>query len=216
MAKQSTMSAEIDVDAPIRAVYNQWTQFESFPHFLNAVKEVTQLDDTRTRWVVSVGGVRREFEAEITEQVPDEIIAWASTDGKTHTGSVRFGLAADGGTHVTLDMMWLPETFVEKVGAALDIDERQAAADLQRFKDFIEDRGRETGGWRGEIHDGVPERDAEAMAGGYATGATGSGMGTGIDYSTETPVGDQAVVDDLRSSDPSRTGAPYSEDDDRL
>ena len=160
MAKPSTMSADIDVDAPIRAVYNQWTQFESFPNFLHAVKEVTQLDDTRTRWVVSVGGVRREFEAEITEQVPDRLIAWASVDGTSHTGRVALGPNEDGGTHLDLEMMWLPETFVEKVGAALDVDERQADADLHRFKSFIEERGRETGGWRGEIHDGVPERDA--------------------------------------------------------
>ena len=94
MAKPSTMTAEIDVDAPIQAVYNQWTQFESFPHFLHAVKEVTQIDDARTHWVVSVGGVRREFDAEITEQVPDELIAWASVDGKSHSGSVRFAPAS--------------------------------------------------------------------------------------------------------------------------
>jgi uncharacterized membrane protein len=172
MAKPSTMSADIDVDAPIRAVYNQWTQFESFPSFLNAVKEVTQLDETRTRWVVSVGGVRREFEAEITEQVPDQLIAWASVDGKTHSGRVSFSPNADGGTHLDLEMMWLPETLVEKVGAALDIDERQAEADLQRFRSFIEERGRETGAWRGEVHDGVPERDAGAAGG--LSGAAGT------------------------------------------
>ena len=171
MAKTSTMSADIDVDAPIRPVYNQWTQFESFLSFLHAVKEVTQLDDTRTRWVVSVGGVRREFEAEITEQVPDQLIAWASIDGKTHTGRVAFRPNADGGTHVDLEMMWLPETFVEKVGAALDLDERQAEADLKRFQSFMEERGHETGGWRGEVHDGVTERDAEAMGGGYGAPA---------------------------------------------
>ncbi|WP_461472459.1 SRPBCC family protein [Microbacterium sp. HJ5] len=165
MVKTSTMHADIDVDAPIRAVYNQWTQFESFPHFLHAVKEVTQLDDTRTRWVVSVGGVRREFEAEITEQVPDQLIAWASVDGKSHTGRVAFTPGQDGRTHVDLEMMWLPETFVEKVGAALDLDERQAAADLKRFESFIEERGRETGGWRGEVHDGVSERDSGLTAG---------------------------------------------------
>ena len=156
MTKPSTMTAEIDVDAPIRAVYNQWTQFESFPNFLHAVKEVTQRDDTLTHWVVSVGGVRREFDAEITEQVPDELIAWASVDGKSHSGSVRFAPVSDAITHVSLEMLWLPETVVEKVGAALNLDERQAQMDLERFKSFIEERGRETGGWRGEVHDGVP------------------------------------------------------------
>jgi uncharacterized membrane protein len=157
MTKPSTMTAEIDVDAPIRAVYNQWTQFESFPNFLHAVKEVTQRDATLTHWVVSVGGVRREFDAEITEQVPDELIAWASVDGTTHRGIVRFEPVSAAITGVSLEMLWLPETVVEKVGAALNIDERQAQMDLERFKSFIEERGRETGGWRGEVHDGVPE-----------------------------------------------------------
>jgi len=161
MTKPSTMTAEIDVDAPIRAVYNQWTQFESFPKFLHAVKEVTQHDDATTHWVVSVAGVRREFDAEITEQVPDKLIAWASVDGKSHSGSVRFAPVSDAITHVSLEMLWLPETVVEKVGAALNIDERQAQTDLERFKSFIEERGRETGGWRGEIHDGVPESNPQ-------------------------------------------------------
>ena len=122
MANPSTMTADIDVDAPIQAVYNQWTQFESFPQFLHAVKEVTQTDDARTHWVVSVGPVRREFDAEITEQVPDELIAWASIDGKSHSGSVRFSPAGGAITHVALEMMWLPETFVEKIGAAANIE----------------------------------------------------------------------------------------------
>ncbi len=159
MAKPSTMTAEIDVDAPLAAVYNQWTQFESFPHFLHAVKEVTQQGDAHTHWVVSVGGVRREFDAQITEQVPDELIAWASLDGTSHSGSVRFTPMSDAVTRVALEMLWLPETVVEKVGAALNIDGMQAQTDLERFKSFIEERGRETGGWRGEIHDSVPELD---------------------------------------------------------
>jgi len=162
MAKPSTMTAEIDVDAPLRAVYNQWTQFESFPQFLHAVKEVRQEGDARTHWVVSVAGVRREFDAEITEQVPDQLIAWASVDGTSHSGSVRFTPVSNGITHVALEMLWLPETVVEKVGAALNVDGVQAQTDLERFKSFIEERGRETGGWRGEIHDSVPERDLSA------------------------------------------------------
>lgn len=181
MANPSTMTADIDVDAPIQAVYNQWTQFESFPHFLHAVKEVTQTGDSMTHWVVSIGGVHREFDAEITEQVPDQVVAWASVDGKSHSGSVRFQPSGTG-THVSLEMLWLPETFVEKVGAALNLDERQARMDLDRFKDFIEERGRETGGWRGEIHDGVTEEErsgtgawpmgSTTTAGAAATGST--------------------------------------------
>jgi uncharacterized protein YndB with AHSA1/START domain len=211
--KPSTVTAEIDVDAPIRAVYNQWTQFESFPEFLHAVKEVTQHDDARTHWVVSIGGVRREFEAEITEQVPDEIIAWASIDGKSHTGSVSFGLTEGTGTHVRLEMMWLPETFVERVGAALDLDERQAEMDLRRFKEFIEERGRETGAWRGEIHDGVPEEAGGTLAESYAD-EPGPPMATsalGDDLSD--PVYSD---DDLGTPGYDRPATTYSEGDDRV
>jgi uncharacterized membrane protein len=209
--KPSTMTAEIDVDAPIRAVYNQWTQFESFPEFLHAVKEVTQRDDAATHWVVSIGGVRREFEAEITEQVPDEIIAWASVDGKSHSGSVRFGLGEGTGTHVSLEMMWLPETFVERVGAALDLDERQAEMDLRRFKEFIEERGRETGGWRGEIHDGVPERAGGTTAGSF-TDEPMATSGTGEELASPGYMAD----DDLGVPGYDTPAAPYSEGDDRV
>lgn len=201
MMKPSTVTAEINVDAPIRAVYNQWTQFESFPHFLHAVKEVTQHDDTHTHWEVSIGGVRREFDAEITEQIPDQLIAWASVDGKSHSGSVRFGPNEDGGTQVTLEMMWLPETFVERVGAALDLDERQAEMDLKRFREYIEERGRETGGWRGEIHEGV--------AGGHTAAPQDV-------YSTDEPMSEQDVIDRLAEPPAERPAAPYSEGDDRV
>ena len=166
----STTTASVDVNRPIGTVYNQWTQFESFPHFLHAVKEVTQQDDSRTHWVVSIGGVRREFDAEITEQVPDQLIAWASVDGTSHSGSVRFAPTNDAMTHVALEMMWLPESFVEKVGAALNLDERQAQMDLERFQNFIEERGRETGGWRGEIHDGAAA--AEGTQGAWSADTT--------------------------------------------
>ena len=209
--KPSTMTAEIDVDAPIRAVYNQWTQFESFPEFLHAVKEVTQRDDATTHWVVSIGGVRREFEAEITEQVPDEIIAWASVDGKSHSGSVRFGLNEGTGTHVSLEMMWLPETFVERVGAALDLDERQAEMDLRRFKEFIEERGRETGGWRGEIHDGVPERSGGAAAASLGDEPMAT-SGARDDLGSPGYMAD----DDLGVPGYDTPAAPYSEGDDRV
>lgn len=147
----STVTAETEVDAPLRAVYDQWTQFEEFPRFMSAVERIDQLDDRRTHWVVKIGGVEREFDATITDQVPDDHIAWASHDDKVHTGRVSFAPAGDR-TKVTLEMTWLPETFTEKAGAAVGIDEHAAEKDLDRFKDFIEERGRETGGWRGEIH----------------------------------------------------------------
>jgi uncharacterized membrane protein len=181
MDRISKMNAEIDVDAPIRAVYDQWTQFESFPQFLHAVKDVKQVGDTMTHWVVSVGGVKREFDAEITEQIPDQVVAWTSLDGKSHSGSVRFRPDGDGQTHVTLDMMWLPETFTEKVGAALNIDERQAQLDLARFKDLMEERGGPTGAWRGEVHQGVTEGDRSSDSGGTAADELGYGSGTWSD-----------------------------------
>lgn len=150
----STMNAQIEVDAPVGVVYDQWTQFESFPHFMKAVESVTQLDDTRTHWVVSIGGVEREFDATITDQVPNEHIAWASVDGTTHVGEVSFTSAGDA-TTVTLRMTWQPESLIEKAGAALGFDERQADSDLKHFKKFLEERGAATGGWRGEVHGGT-------------------------------------------------------------
>lgn len=158
----STMNAQIEVDAPVSVVYNQWTQFESFPHFMGAVESVTQLDDTRTRWVTKIGGVEREFDAVITDQVPDEHIAWATEDGTTHVGEVSFTPAGDG-TAITLRMAWQPESFTEKAGAALGLDERQAESDLKKFKEFIEERGAATGGWRGEVHGGTPDSSTPAL-----------------------------------------------------
>jgi uncharacterized protein YndB with AHSA1/START domain len=220
MANPSTMTADIDVDAPVQAVYNQWTQFESFPHFLHAVKEVTQTGDSMTHWVVSIGGVHREFDAEITEQVPDQVVAWASVDGKSHSGSVRFRPSGTG-THVSLEMLWLPETFVEKVGAALNLDERQARMDLDRFKDFIEERGRETGGWRGEIHDGVTEEERSGTGAwpmGSTTTAGASATGSTIDddasvgSSMEEPSGNEGADYGSRGAGADRDDMPPSPD----
>ncbi|WP_309069009.1 SRPBCC family protein [Microbacterium sp.] len=147
----TTLNAEIDVDAPVDIVYNQWTQFESFPHFLGAVKSVQQIDDVRTRWTVSIAGKEEEFYADIVDQVPDSHVAWQSTDGAFHAGRVEFEPHGSE-TRVKLRMEWEPEGLIEKVGAALNIDEAQAKMDLERFKKFIEERGAETGGWRGEVH----------------------------------------------------------------
>ncbi|WP_341996791.1 SRPBCC family protein [Microbacterium sp. LWH7-1.2] len=150
----STVTAETEVDAPIRAVYDQWTQFEEFPRFMSAVERIEQLGDRRQHWVVKVGGVEREFDATITDQVPDDHIAWASDGEAVHSGRVSFQSLGDR-TKVALEMTWRPETFTEKTGAALGIDEHAVKKDFERFKDFIEERGRETGGWRGEIHGGT-------------------------------------------------------------
>lgn len=150
-----TVSTSIDVEAPLSTVYNQWTQFERFPEFMQAVERIEQLDDTTQWWVVRIGGIERAFEARIIEQVPDERIAWASVDERMHVGQVTFSIAPDGRTRIDLTMEWEPETLLEKTGGMLDLDDLQARMDLGRFKRFIEDRGTETGGWRGEIHDGV-------------------------------------------------------------
>lgn len=151
----STITADIDVKVPVRTAYEQWTQFESFPEYLTSVDEVTQLDDTMTHWVVSIGGTRREFDARIVDQVPDDHISWRSVDEVRHAGRVSFR-PADGGSRVELTMEWEPEGFVEKAGAALHIDDMAVKRDLQRFKEFIEARREPSGAWRGEVHGGVP------------------------------------------------------------
>lgn len=146
-----SVTKSIDVDVPVRTAYNQWTQFEDFPHFMEGVESVHQLDDTHTHWKTNVGGVEREFDAEITEQHPDERVAWRSTSGPDQAGVVTFHRLADSQTRVTVQMDWDPEGVTEKVGAALNFDDRRVQGDLERFKEFIESRGTETGAWRGDV-----------------------------------------------------------------
>lgn len=141
----------IDVDVPIRTVYDQWTQFETFPQFMGGVDSIVQVDETSTHWKTSIGGVEREFDADITEQHPDERVAWKSTDGTTHAGVVTFHRLSDTTTRVTVQLDWEPEGLVEKAGAVLGVDDRQVKGDLKRFKEFIESRGTETGAWRGDV-----------------------------------------------------------------
>jgi uncharacterized membrane protein len=147
----SQVEESIEVAVPVRTAYNQWTQFETFPEFMGGVDQISQLDDRKLHWKVSVGGQEREFDAEITEQHPDERIAWKSTDGTTHAGVVTFHKLTPDETRVTVQMEWQPEGVAEKAGALVGIDDRQVQNDLDRFKSFIEDRGQETGAWRGEV-----------------------------------------------------------------
>jgi uncharacterized membrane protein len=147
----TTIEKSIDVQAPVSRAYNQWTQFESFPAFMDGVDRVLQLNPTRTHWEVSIGGVRREFDAEITEQHPDERIAWKAVDGQEHGGVVTFHRLDDETTRVSLQMEYAPETLTEKAGAALGAVGHRVQGDLERFKEFIENRDRETGAWRGEV-----------------------------------------------------------------
>jgi uncharacterized membrane protein len=146
-----TVEKSIDVNVPISTAYNQWTQFESFPQFLAGVDSVTQLGDKNTHWKVTVGGVTKEFDATITEQHPDERVAWKSVDGETHAGVVTFHRLGDSETRVTVQLDWKPESFVEKAGAILQIDDAQISKSVKDFKEFIESQGTETGAWRGDI-----------------------------------------------------------------
>jgi len=151
---------DIVVDVPVEAAYDQWTQFESFPEFMKGVKEVVQLDEKRLRWSAEIAGKDEEWEAEITEQVPNRHIAWRSVTGAMNAGSVRFQPAGDGKTKVSLELMYEPRDAAEKVGDALGFLERQVSADLERFKKFIESRGAPTGAWRGEIRGGQVDKSS--------------------------------------------------------
>ena len=141
----------IDVEVPVRTAYNQWTQFEEFPRFMEGIESVRQLDDTHLRWVADVGGKTHEWEAEITEQLPDERVAWTSTDGKGNGGVVTFHRLSDEQTRIAVQMDWEPDGMMEKAGSALGFDSRRVQGDLERFKELIEARGQETGAWRGEV-----------------------------------------------------------------
>jgi hypothetical protein len=145
----------IEVDVPVSTAYNQWTQFESFPQFMSGVKEVQQLGDRRLHWVAEIAGVNREWDAEIVDQEPDSKVAWVATEGATNAGAVYFQSLGLGRTLVRLNLEYEPEGVVEKAGDALNIVEKRAEGDLERFKDFIESRRHETGAWRGTVEGGA-------------------------------------------------------------
>lgn len=147
----STIEKSIDVNVPVHTAYNQWTQFEEFPRFMEGVQRVTQLDDQRLHWSANIGGKDKEWDAKITEQIPDERIAWHNTTGAKNAGVVTFHRVADNKTRVMLQMEYDPEGFVENVGDAVGAVSLRVNGDLNRFKEFIESRGTETGAWRGEI-----------------------------------------------------------------
>src|SRR4051812_27793324 len=149
-----TVQADVEVDVPVSTAYNQWTQFEEFPRFMQGVDEVRQLDDTRLHWVASIAGRRAEWDAKILEQHPDSQISWVSEDGKKTRGTVSFESLGEGRTLVRLSMSYQVEGFVEAVGSAAGADKRRIEGDLKRFKDLIESREAETGAWRGDISAG--------------------------------------------------------------
>ncbi len=143
------------VNVPIGTAYNQWTQFEDFPQFMGGITSVTHLNDDRLQWVAEIAGVKRQWEAKILEQVPDQKIAWAATSGATNAGEVRFEDVGGGQTSLRLVLEYEPEGLVEKVGDKLNIVEKQAEGDLDRFKAFIESEGYATGAWRGTVSSGA-------------------------------------------------------------
>jgi uncharacterized membrane protein len=153
-----TIEKSITVDVPVRTAYNQWTQFEEFPQFMAGVEEVRQQGDKFTHWRANIGGKTEEWDAEIIEQTPDQRVAWRSTTGSHNAGTVSFLPQGVNQTQVTLRLEYEPEGVIENVGDALGLVERRVTGDLERFKEFIETRGSETGAWRGEIHGSQVER----------------------------------------------------------
>jgi uncharacterized membrane protein len=147
----STIEKSVTVHVPVRTAYDQWTQFETFPKFMEGVKQVTQLDDTHLHWKAEIAGKEKEWDAEITEQTPDQRIAWTSRGGAVNDGIVMFQPLADARSKICLQVAYLPEGFVENVGDELGAVSLRVQGDLERFKAFIEARGRETGAWRGKI-----------------------------------------------------------------
>ncbi len=147
----STVTESIDVDVPIKTVYDQWTQFESFPQFMEGVEEIRQIDDTHIHWVIKIAGVTREFDATITEQHPEERVAWRADDGPNHAGVVTFHRIDDNQTRVTAQMDIDPEGFVENVADKAGILDRRVKGDMKKFKEFIESRDSATGSWRGDV-----------------------------------------------------------------
>jgi uncharacterized membrane protein len=147
----SQIIESIDVEVPVRVAYDQWTQFEEFPRFMEAVEKVEQLDDTTLRWSAKIAGVTKTWTAKITEQDPDQRIAWNSIEGAQNAGVVTFHRLDDRKTRVTLQLDVEPEGPVESAGDALGFVQRQAKGDLERFKQFIEQQGVASGAWRGEV-----------------------------------------------------------------
>ena len=146
-----TIEQSIDVEVPVRTAYDQWTQFEEFPRFMDGIEEIRQVDETTLHWKAKIAGREREWDAKITEQRPDERVAWTDVNGKSNAGVVTFHKLDDGKTRIMVQMDWEAEGIVEQVGEKLGFDERTLKGDLENFKEFIESRGSETGAYRGEV-----------------------------------------------------------------
>ena len=147
----SVIEKSIEVNVPVKTAYNQWTQFEEFPKFMEGIEQVKQINDKRLHWKANIAGKEEEWDAEITEQIPDQRIAWTSKGGAMNAGLVTFSPLSDAKSKLTLQMEYVPKGAVEKTGDAMGLVTSRVEGDLQRFKDFIESRGRETGAWRGTV-----------------------------------------------------------------
>ena len=147
----SLIEKSIEINVPVGTAYNQWTQFEEFPKFMEGVKHVKQLDDKHLHWKAEIGGKEKEWDAEITEQIPDKRIAWRSRDGAQNAGVVTFHRLSDSTSKVMLQMEYDPDGVLENVGDATGMVSQRVVGDLERFKRYIESRGQETGAWRGNV-----------------------------------------------------------------
>ncbi|MGH3742178.1 MAG: SRPBCC family protein [Micromonosporaceae bacterium] len=157
----SVITEQVEVDVPVRTAYDQWTQFETFPEFMGGVEKVEQRTDTMTHWTTKIGGVKREFDAEIVDQKPDQQVTWRVVNGPKHDGTVMFLSEGAARTTVRLALDYEPQGATEKVGDMTGMVGAQVKEDLRRFKSFIEERGVQTGGWRGEVDPG--SRDASGQ-----------------------------------------------------
>jgi ribosome-associated toxin RatA of RatAB toxin-antitoxin module len=211
------VSKSVIVNVPVSRAYNQWTQFEDFPQFMGGVKSVTQLSDDRLEWVAQIAGVRRQWEAKILEQVPDQKVAWAATSGATNAGAVSFEDLGGDQCRVTLNLEYEPEGLVEKAGDALNIVERQAQSDLDKFKSFIESEGYATGAWRGTVeaegHVGTPGVAHAAPSQGDTgkAGVSGAAVAAGVGVAAAAAAGvaaaksgskDKDTVEDVETTRP--------------
>lgn len=197
----ATVNRTIDVEVPVSVAYNQWTQFESFPEFMKGVEAVEQIDETALHFSTNVGGVKRDYNAQILEQVPDSLVSWASIDGPRNAGSVSFEQLGPDRTRVNVEIEWEPGSFAEKAGSLVGIDDLRVSADLDKFKEFIEARGQETGAWRGSVADGGAQPHVgQYTEGDYCTERV-------LDLPSERIQGDYTAEETL--DDPS--GRPSSE-----
>ena len=219
------VSKSVIVNVPVSRAYNQWTQFEDFPQFMGGVKSVTQLSDDRLEWVAQIAGVRRQWEAKVLEQIPDQKVAWAAMSGATNAGAVSFEDLGGDQCRVTLNLEYEPEGLVEKTGDALNVVERQAQSDLEKFKSFIESEGYATGAWRGTVEDqghvGTPgvAQAAQSQGDSGKAGVSGAAVAAGVGVAAAAAAAvagaksgskDTSTVEDVETTTPVITESDMS------